>query len=518
MPRTSCTSSPTRHVAPWSAARTPRHLKRTAVLMLGLLLPLLPPTAHAQEALPDEAPTAVAPSPSPTAPREPLRLSGPLDFRSAWQAALANDPTLRAAQAGAQAGQAGLAVARAQWLPQVSLSASRQHNDLRTTSAPGVANEQPYYSGVQSLQIRQALWQPVQDAAISQADAQAEEGGAIALQTRQQLAVRLAEAFFEYLLADDQISLVQAQTAAHARQLAAAQKSFAAGNGTRTDIDEAQARLDMDAADALLAQQQRDRARLMLEQLVGVPVAQTVVLDPARFDATPPEPGELDDWLRLALRFSPELQALQARRDAAAAEVDKARARHQPTLELVVQHSRSSPESSSRLDSRSLNRSIGLQFNLPIYSGGGTDAAVRQSLAELQRHESQLAAQRLDLQLRVQQTHRSIGEGRVRVKALQQAVHSAEQLVRSVSRSYQAGVRTTVDVLNAEQQLAEARRNLSQTRLTTLLSLLRLRSLGGLISEVDVEQLDAYLSPPAATPTPAIGTSGAALNPAAAGG
>ncbi len=486
--------------APAAAAPARRRLRRAAfALLMCLLAPLLPLPAEAQEATADELPP-LRPPLAPPAPA-PVRIEGPLDFRTAWLAALANDPTLRAAHAGALAGREGVAVARAQWLPQVSLSASRQHNDLRTTgsNAAGrtVVSENPYYSGVQTLSIRQSLLQPVQDAVISQAGAQAEEAESAVLQTRQQLALRLAEAFFEYLLAGDQISLVEAQTSAHARQLDAARKSLAAGSGTRTDVDEAQARLDLDAAEILLAQQQRDRARLMLEQLVGAPIERTLVLDAARFDAAPPAAGELDDWLRLALRFSPEIQSLQARRDAVAAELTKARARHWPTLDLVVQHHRTSPESSSLPDRRSLNRSIGLQFNLPIYAGGGIDAGVRQGQAELQRHEAQLAALQLDLQLRVQQAHRGIQEGLVRVKALQQAVHSAEQLVRSVSRSYQAGVRTTVDVLNAEQQLAEARRNLAQTRFVTLVTQLRLRSLGGLIGEAEIDQLNAYLVTPA---------------------
>lgn len=478
---------------------------------------------------------ATDPVGAPTSTASPIPAPAPvLDLRSAWWAALANDPTLRAAQAGALAGRESVAVAEAQWRPQASLSISRQHIDQHThgtSSTHGGTTGRYYWSGTQQLNLRQALYQPVQDATIAQAGAAAREAASNFDQARQQLALRLAEAYFGYLLSGDQLALVAAQREAHSRQLDAARKAFAAGTGTRTDIDEAQARLDLDAAEALLAEQQREHARLTLEQLVGAPVERAARLDPARFDASPPDAGALDDWVRLALRRSPEVQALQSRRDAAAAEVAKARARHLPTLDLVAAHTRTDPESAYLQDQTTRSASIGIQLNVPLLSGGGVEAGVRQGLAELQRQDAQLAAMRLDVQLRVQQAHRSVQEGCVRVKALAQAVHSGEQLLRSVSRSYEAGVRTTVDVLNAAQQLAEARRNLAQTRFTTLLAELRLKSLGGLIGDAEMEQLNAYLSvgvaaverfaphveavQPAAAPF--IGHSAAVMNPPAAG-
>ena len=175
-------------VGPAGQAR--RRLRRTAFgLLMCLLAPFMPLPADAQEARVDDLPPFHSPASAPVA--QPLRIEGPLDLRSAWLAALANDPTLRAAQAGALAGREGVAVARSQWLPQVALSASRQHNDLRT-STRGTAgrtrvSEQPYYSGSQALSLRQSLIQPVQDAAVAQAGAQAEEAESAVLQTRQQL-------------------------------------------------------------------------------------------------------------------------------------------------------------------------------------------------------------------------------------------------------------------------------------------------------------------------------------------
>lgn len=311
--------------------------------------------------------------------------------------------------------------------------------------------------------------------------------------TRQQLAARLAEAYFALLLAGDQIALVEAQRVAHSTQLDAARKALAAGSGTRTDIDEAQARLDMDVAQALEARQQALLARRQLGQLVGMGFADVAPLDLGRLAAQPPQVGELDDWLQLAEQHSAELRSLQARLEAATEEVAKARARHLPTLDAIAQYNRSDSETISRIDATSNTASIGVQLNVPIYSGGGVQSALRQAVAERTKAAENLAALRADLGLRLHREYRGLSEGLLRTRALEQAVRSAEQMVSSSQRSFQAGVRTTLDVLNAQQQLATARRDLSQARYTALLSLVRLQALAGVFDEARLARLNDWL-------------------------
>ena len=420
-----------------------------------------------------------------------------LDLANAWQAALAHDPTLRAAAAGAESGRELLPQAEAQLLPQVAFSYNRSANDLTSTSpnlvGQRITSDRNYMSSTALLSVRQPLIQPALWAAVRQARAQGADAESQFANARQQLAARLAEAYFALLLADDQIALVESQRVAHATQLDAARKALAAGSGTRTDIDEAQARLDMDVAQALEARQQALLARRQLGQLVGMDFADVAPLDLGRLAAQPPQVGELDDWLQLAEQNSAELRALQARLEAATEEVAKARARHLPTLDAVAQYNRSDSETISRLDATSNTASIGVQLNVPIYSGGGVQSAQRQAVAERTKAAENLAALRADLGLRLHREYRGLSEGLLRARALEQAVRSAEQMVSSSQRSFQAGVRTTLDVLNAQQQLATARRDLSQARYTALLSQVRLQALAGVFDEARLARLNDWL-------------------------
>ena len=420
-----------------------------------------------------------------------------LDLASAWQAALANDPTVRAAAAGAESGRELLPQAEAQLLPQVAFSYNRSANELSSTSpnlvGQRITSDRNYMSSTALLSVRQPLIQPALWAAVRQARAQGADAESQFANARQQLAARLAEAYFALLLAGDQIALVESQRVAHATQLDAARKALAAGSGTRTDIDEAQARLDMDVAQALEARQQALLARRQLAQLVGMGFADVAPLDLGRLAAQPPQVGELDDWLQLAEQNSAELRSQQARLEAATEEVAKARARHLPTLDAVAQYNRSDSETISRIDATSNTTSIGMQLNVPIYSGGGVQSALRQAVAERTKAAENLAALRADLGLRLHREYRGLSEGLLRTRALEQAVRSAEQMVSSSQRSFQAGVRTTLDVLNAQQQLATARRDLSQARYTALLSLVRLQALAGVFDEARLARLNDWL-------------------------
>jgi outer membrane protein/protease secretion system outer membrane protein len=181
----------------------------------------------------------------------------------------------------------------------------------------------------------------------------------------------------------------------------------------------------------------------------------------------------------LAQANSPEIHSLIARRDAADKEISKAKSGHLPTLDGVLQWSDSSNENITRLNSRFVTSSVGVQLVIPLYQGGYVNSVVRQALAEKDRVEETLEATRRDLRLRVHKEYRGVTEGAMKISALEQAVRSAEQLVVSTGNSSRAGVRTLLDVLMAQQQLAMAKRDLAQSRYSYLMSRLRLNVLVG---------------------------------------
>ena len=422
-----------------------------------------------------------------------------LDLRQAYEAAYENDATIRAARAGAQASREKLPQARAQQRPNVSLNASRNHNDLtsETQNSQGkpVRSENQYYSGNQSLSVRQPLYRPYVSALVRQAQAQVEEADAALERDEQTLVTRVGEAYFDALLAQDQVLLIEAQKTTYTTQLDAARKGLQAGTGTRTDIDEAQARLDLTLAQELEALQNVEYTRRRLESLMGQPVDVLAGLDVERFNPTVPVPGLVDAWVERAEQASPELQSLRAQLDAARMEVDKAQAGHKPTLDAVAQWSRSNSDSVTNVNSRYDNKSIGLQLSVPLYAGGYVSSSVRQAVAAQERAREALEAARRDLGVRVHREFRGMTEGVLRVKALEQAVRSAEQAVLSNQMSFQAGSRTTVDVLNAQQQKTTAQRDLAQARYLYLVSRLRLQALVGEDRQASVAQVNSALVP-----------------------
>ena len=422
-----------------------------------------------------------------------------LDLRQAYEAAYENDATIRAARAGAQASREKLPQARAQQRPNVSLNASRNHNDLtsKTQNMLGQqqTNENKYYSGSQSLSVRQPLYRPYLSALVRQAQAQVEDADAALERDEQTLVTRVGEAYFDALLAQDQVLLIEAQKATYATQLDAARKGLQAGTGTRTDIDEAQARLDLTLAQELEALQNVEFTRRRLESLMGRPVDVLASLDVQRFNPTAPIPGLVDAWVERAEQASPELQSLRAQLDAAGMEVEKAQAGHKPTLDAVAQWSRSNSDTVTSVNQRYDNKSIGLQLTVPLYAGGYVSSTVRQAVAAQERAREALEAARRDLGVRVHREFRGMTEGVLRVKALEQAVRSAEQAVLSNQKSFQAGSRTTVDVLNAQQQKTTAQRDLAQARYLYLVSRLRLQALAGDDRQASVAQANSALAP-----------------------
>lgn len=423
-----------------------------------------------------------------------------LDFKTAYEAALQHDATILAERAAAQAAQERLPQALSQRRPSLSLSAGQNRNHLESQTANILGqrsvSERYYDSNNAALQLRQPLYRPAILAQIKQARAQVQDADAVLDVNENDLLERVAQAYFDALLGQVQLDLASAQKTAFAAQLQSAQKGFAAGVGMRTDVDEAQARMDLAHAQVLQAQQALDLARRRLALLLGVPVAQLVQLadlDTQRFAPSAPVPTSAEQWIALAEESSPQLQALRARLRAAQAEVDKAQAGHKPTLDVVATVSRSDSDSVTSINTVYKQKYVGVQLNVPLYSGGYVSSTVRQALAEVQRMQQTLEAAQRDLSNQVYEQFSAMTEGVLRIAALEQAVRSAQQALLSSQKSLQAGARTTVDVLNAEQQLTVAQRDLAQARYGYVLAHLKLQMLAGQERMANVDAVNRWL-------------------------
>lgn len=463
-----------RYKLPVFSARL-RKLKNS--LAVGFICSALMTWAHAQ--------TFGADHPAP-------RAEAPLGFLQAYEAARLNDATLRSARAQAEVVDERLVQARSQWLPNISFNATRFKNDLNQ-SQPNALGEtvsqgSKYFSESQTLQIRQPLYRPALSVGVDAARYQVEDAQAVLAREEQAMGIRVAENYLQVLLAQDRLRLLGVQDAFARQQLDAAQKRWDGGQGIRTDVDEAAARLDLLAAQILEAQQTLQGARLQLQVLVQLPVTDVLPLAPARVALSPFAVQDAASWIQQAEANSPEVKALKARVLAAGEEVKRAEAGHKPTLDGVIQLTRSLSETVTSPKSGYINRQVGVQLNVPLYAGGAVQSAVRQALAEQRRLEEALESVRRDLSVRVQKEWRGVTEGSRRTQALERAVASADQVVVSVRRSFEGGVRTVLDALNAEQQAQQARRDLAEARYGYVISRLRLLSLTGSLDRERMEE------------------------------
>lgn len=421
-----------------------------------------------------------------------------LNLSQAYEAALAQDAMLKSARAANQSRQERLPQARAQLLPNLSLSASRNRNELETTQAnilgQPVTTLSNYNSANTTLTLRQPIYRKYQFADYEQAQFQVDDANAVLDRETQNLAVRVSGAYCEALQAKEALNLILAQRTSTTAQLDAAKKRFAAGAGTRTDVDEAQASLDLNKAQELEARQNIAFTQRQLQVMLGtVAIDELQGLDPAKLQLEYPAPNDLEAWIQRALENSPEMRSQKAQLEAARLDVEKASSGHYPTLDAIAQWSRSESENVTNVNSSYTNKSVGVQLTFSIYAGGQVNSQVRQALSEQERATQALQALQQDISVRVHREFRGVTEGILKVRALEQAVRSTEQVAISTRRSYEAGVRTLNETLNAEQQHAAARRDLSQARLMYLLSHIRLLALVGAANAEAMQGFNAWL-------------------------
>jgi outer membrane protein, protease secretion system len=423
--------------------------------------------------------------------------AAPLDLATAYRLAQSQDATIRQSRAAAEAGRERLPQARAQLLPSVQATSQRGKNQLESESTLGSQSTPPnfqrYNSSNDTLSVRQPIYRKQLFAQYAQAKASVADVNAQLERDEQSLVMRVTEAYFNVLLADEQVRLLEVQRRAYETQVDAAQKSFKGGSGTRTDIDEAQARLDMTIAQQLEARQATEIMRRRMQVLVNQPVAEIAPIDVRKLQLTPPTPNDVAQWTAAADASSPEVDASRAQVEVARQEVEKAKAGHYPSLDAYAQISRSKSDQINSINTAYNQKSVGLQLTVPIFQGGYVNSQEREALARLEAAEDQLEALRRDLAVRVHQEYRGVTEGLAKIQALEQAVKSTEQLVTSSRRSFEAGVRTRLDILNAEQQAGQARRDLAQARFQYLLSRVRLKALAGNMRAENIDEINAWL-------------------------
>jgi len=417
-----------------------------------------------------------------------------LDLLESYQLATRNDGQLKAARARADADKEALPQAIGQLLPNVSASYSRGDIEQDTKRNNVSFPTTNYVSEQKSLTISQPIYRKYQFSQLGGARAKVAGAEARLSASAQDMGTRVVSAYFDALFQRDRLALIRAQQASVGAQLKSARLAFESGTGTRTDIDEAQAKLDVLAADEIQARQAIGSSAQQLAIFIGAPVDGLAVIDTDKLELGGFEPGELDDWLQQALANSPDIRALRARVEQTDAEISMARAGHHPTVDGVVRFSNSLSESPQVVGSEFTTRYVGVQVQVPIFAGGQVNSQVRAAVASNQEAKESLAFTINDVQLKVRKEYADIREGLTRVRALETAVRSADQVVLSNRKGVEAGTRTTLDVLNVEQQRFNTRLELARARYSLLVSWAQLTGLAGTLNEAEVTRINAALS------------------------
>lgn len=419
------------------------------------------------------------------------------DLLEAYRMALQNDGQLKAARARADADREALPQARAALLPNISANYSYGNVD-QTRKQNGIPQSLQYDTRSLNIQAAQPIYRKYNFDQLDEARAKVAGSNAQLDFDTQDMGSRVVGAYFDALFQRDRLRLIQAQAASVGAQLRSARLAFEAGTGTRTDIDELQAKLDVLAADEIQARQAIMTSSEQLQVYTGQPVEALATIDVAALDTQRYDPGDVQTWLDRALEAAPELRVQQSRVDQAQAEVGMAKAGHHPTLDFVVRYSDAVSDTPSLVNTpggyQIQSTFVGLQAQLPIFSGGRVNSEVRQAVASVQQARETLTYGRNDVQLRVRKEYANVREGLSRVGALERALASAEQVVVANRKGIAAGTRTTLDVLNVEQQRYNTQVELARARYALLVAWAKLSALSGGLDEAEIGHINEVLT------------------------
>jgi len=418
------------------------------------------------------------------------------DLISIYREAQLQDATYAAAKAQYIGAQEKLPQARALLLPSVNFGAGTHYNEVNTDypTNPGFpAGRADFYDYNYGVNVTQPLYRRQNDATYEQAKVQIKQAETQLSASAQDLMTRVAQGYFDVLLARFNLSTIRSQKTAVAEQLEQAKRNFIVGTATITDSREAQARYDLVVAQELGAENDLEVRNRALEQIVGKPVGRLAGLStPVSLNA--PQPADMDAWVEQAYRSSLQVALAQQSLEIAAQEIKKADAGHYPTLDAVGSLTDNYASNSTigiRSDVKALV--VGVQLNVPIYQGGGISSRVREAVAAQERARQELEGARRSVAQQTRQAFLGVTSGLGQIKALQQAVGSTKLQLESTKLGQEVGVRTAVDVLNAEQQLTIAQRDLAQAVYNTIVNQLKLKAAVGKLAEADLAEINILL-------------------------
>jgi outer membrane protein len=408
------------------------------------------------------------------------------NLMEAYRDAQAYDSQFASARAAREATSEKSVQGRAGLLPSVNLtgSASKINGSSTSIYTPNI----DYTAKTYQVQLRQPLYNRANGEIYEQSKLQVAVSEVQFDQAKNDLMIRVAQAYFDVLAAQDTIAFIQAQRVAIAEQLASAKRNFEVGTATITDTHEAQARFDLSNAQEIAAINDLEVKRNAFAQITGKLPPPLVSLK-AGLKLSPPEPVTMDPWVQNAEsgNFGVVAQGLLA--EIAKLDITRNRAGHLPTVDAVATYG-SNTTLGFTGTTTATTTNIGVQLTIPLFSGYATSSKIREAISLEDKARADLDTARRNAAQSTRTAFLGVLSGLSQIRALEAAEVSSKSALDSNRLGYEVGVRINIDVLNAQQQLYSTRRDLAKARYDTLMNGLRLKAAAGSLSEADLMQFN----------------------------
>ncbi len=413
----------------------------------------------------------------------------------AYEAALENDPTYRSAFHENEAGQQAEAIGLAGLLPNLSITHVQSKTTGTQAFSSGVGGTQPlnFDSQVSTLSLRQPLINLEAVASYRQGKAKADSSRAKFTGRSQQLVVRVVEAYVKTLLAQDHVKLAEAQRDSFEELKHVNERMLQKGEGTTTDVLETQSKFALAQAKTIEAHDELEGAQLQLEAIIGQKITKLDSLS-EKFSSHAIQLQGYDSWYALALERNAELVTQRHAVTSGKEEIRKSYAGHAPRVDLVASLTHNKSGSFVTANREFDLAAAGVEINIPLYAGGRINAITTQAKASHAQAEADQDAITQKVLVELRKQYNLLLSGVKRIESLELSVKSAELLVDATRKSILGGIRINLNLLDAQQQLHTARRDLAEARYNYLLAYLRLQLAAGTLTLDDLRNIAGYFT------------------------
>ena len=422
-----------------------------------------------------------------------------LNLMESYELALRNDPTFRSANKEYEAGMENDPIGRSAILPKVNASYNQNTNratqwGAQYTGGPNVSYNWSYPSNYSYLQLTQPIFSLDAFARWRQGIAQADLAQSKFIFNTQDLLIRVLQGYTDVLFALDQLQFQTAERDAFLEQYKVAKSLNKGGEATLTDMLESEAAYQVAEAKVIDAKDTVENAKRKFDGIIGEPLESATKLNKlsGNFQYLHLTTMRFEDWKDKALASNAELKAAANNMEIAKQEYRKNHGGHYPVVNLIGALSSQTSNTVTSINQTFNQTYVGVQVNLPIYSGGEINARTNQSYANYEKAQADYDVTRDKIITELRRQYDLVVSGRQKVQALSAAQESATQLVKAMRKSVLAGEKINVDILLAEKGLFNTRRDLAQTKYNYLIAYLKLNQLGGSLEVDDFQKIAVY--------------------------